>query len=188
MSNRAPTVNFLPGLGLLALALTLFTYSLGQTGLVHPPAGSLATVLLLGGGLQLLAGFQARNDYAGAVLLPIGLFWLSLIGFEVFPLLGFGRQPQPAVMVAYLSMWGFFAAVLFLGSFRQSRVLQLVFGALMCCLLLLALGRLHGNPALLIGGGVAGIISALSAGYTALAQLRNQGAGRRILPLGNGRN
>jgi len=85
-------------------------------------------------------------------------------------------------------MWGFFAAILFLASFRQSRALQLVFGALMCCFLLLALGRLHGNQALLIGGGTAGIISALSAAYTALAQLCNQGAGRRVLPLGNGRN
>jgi len=184
MPTPNSTTNPLPSLGLLALALTLLTYSLGQTGLVVPPVGSLAAVLLLGGGLQLLAGLQTRNCYAGAVLLPLGLFWLSLIGFEVLPALGLGRQPHPVTMVAYLSMWGFFAAILFLASFRQSRVLQLVFGALMVCLLLLALGQFRDNPVFLVSGGICGICSALAAGYTALAQLCKHGFGRAIPPLG----
>ena len=184
---KSPSVpDLLPSLGLLALALTLLTYALKQTGLPVPPA-TLGTVLLLGGGLQLLAALLARHSSAGASLLPLGLFWLSLIGFEVFPHLGIGRQPQPAVMVAYLSMWGFFVALLFLGSFRQNRALQVVFGGLMICLLLLALGRMRGNPVLLTGAGLAGIISALAAAYTALAQLCNRGVGRVVLPLGLGR-
>jgi len=180
--------NSLPNLGLLALALTLMTFSLEQTEFIIPPATSLGTILLLGGGLQLMAGLQNRNSNSGAALLPLGLFWLSLIGFQVFPDLGFGRQPQPTVMVAYLSMWGFFVAILFLASFRQSRALQLVFGALMICLLLLALGQLRNNPVFLFSGGIAGMIGALAAGYTALAQLCNQGAGRVLFPLGYWRN
>lgn len=174
----------IPSLGLLALALTLLTYSLGQSGLVTPPAGSLGTVLLLGGGLQLMAGLQTRNPRAGAVFLPLGLFWLSLISFDVFPALGYGRHPLPVVMAAYLSMWGVFSALLFFASFRQSRALQLVFGALMSCLLLLALGKLTGNSIFLFSGGCAGVGSALAAGYTSLAQLCNQSSGRAVLPLG----
>lgn len=178
----------LPSLGLFALALTLATYAITQMGLVKPPAISLATVLLLGGGLQLLIGMQQRqqpDSTATATLLPLGLFWLSLIAFDVFPNLGLGHHPRPVVMVAYLSMWGFFAALLFLASFRQSRALQLVFGTLMICLLLLALSRLRDNPTFHLYGGVAGLISALVAVYTGVAQLCNQNAGRAIFPLGS---
>lgn len=185
MLTRDPSPSSLPCLGLLALALTLFTYALGQTGLVAPPPASLATVLLLGGGLQLLTGVQGRNPQNAGTMLPLGLFWLSLIGLDVFPQLGVGSHPQPAVMVAYLSMWSFFAALQFLASSRKSRALQWLFGTLMICLMLLALGNLRGNPVFLISGGFAGICSSLAAGYTALAQLCNQGAGRAILPLGN---
>jgi len=37
----------------------------------------------------------------------------------------------------------------------------------------------------LISGGIVGIFGALAAGYSGLAQLYNQGAGRSVLPLGN---
>lgn len=185
MPTVAPSANSLPSLGLLALALTLFTFALGQTGLIIPPASSLATVLLLGGGLQILAGLQGRNPQAAGTMLPLGLFWLSLIGLKVFPELGVGQAPQPAVMVAYLSMWSFFITLLFLASSRQSRALQWVFGSLMICLMLLALGNLRGNPVFLISGGVVGVFGALAAGYAGLAQLFNHGAGRAVLPLGN---
>jgi hypothetical protein len=115
--------------------------------------------------------------------MPLGLFWLSLIGFEIFPELGFGRHPSPVAMVAYLSMWGFFAALLFLGSFRQNHALQLIYGALMICLLLLAMGNLKENPLLLLFGSLAGIICGLAAGCTALAQLYQQWFSRTQLPL-----
>lgn len=180
--------NSIPSLGLLALALTIITYAFNRAGLIQPPVTSLGTVLLLGGGLQILAGVRTKpagNATASATLLPLGLFWLSLIGFEIFPSLGFGKHPSPVAMVAYLSMWGFFAALLFLASFRQSRALQLVFSTLMICLMLLALGTLKENPVLMLCGSLSGIISGLAAGYTSMAQLYNRWTGRSILPLGN---
>ena len=179
--------NSLPSLGLLALALTITTYAINQAGLIHPPATSLGTVLLFGGGLQILAGLrspQSASSAASTTLLPLGLFWLSLIGFEVFPQLGVGNPPSPVAMVAYLSMWALFSALLFLSSFRQSRALQLVFAGLMFCLMFLALGTLKDNPLLLLGGSLAGILSGLAAGYTGLAQLYNRWSGRAVLPLG----
>ncbi len=180
--------NKIPSLGLLALAISISTYAFGQTGLATPPATTLGTVLLLGGGLQIMAGMRSRHCgslSATATMLPLGLFWLSLIAFEVFPTLGFGQTPGAVTMVAYLSMWGLFAAILFLGSFQQSRALQLVFAALMFCLLFLAMGKLRGNPVFLIIGGISGVVCGLAAGYTGLAQLFNQWMGRSILPIGH---
>ena len=190
MTNLAHSIrqNSIPSLGLMALALTIITYAFNQTGLIDPPVSSLGTVLLLGGGVQIVIGlrtYRPGNTTASATLLPLGLFWLSLIGFEVFPELGYGKHPSPVAMVAYLSMWGFFAALLFLGSFRQSHALQLVFASLMICLIFFALGTLKENRILLLCGGMSGIICGLAAGYTALAQLYNQWAGRSILPLGS---
>jgi succinate-acetate transporter protein len=177
--------NRIPSLGLLALALTSITYALDHSGLVQVPTTSLGTVLLLGGGLQLLAGLHTGHSgsvKASTTLLPLGLFWLSLIGFEVFPTLGFGKAPSTAALVAYLSMWGFFVALLFLGSFRQGRALQLVFATLMICLIFLALGCQKENQLLLLFGSLAGVISGLVAGYTGLVQLYSQWFGRASLP------
>ncbi len=179
MSTLRPSVTPpFPSLGLLALCVTLITYSVGHLGPLKPPPTSLGTVLLLGGILQIYAGLCSRRGGRQATttvaLLPLGLFWLSLIGLEIFPALGFGEPPSPAARVAYLSMWGFYASLLFLNSFQQHRLLQTLFGSLMICLLLLALGSLRENRVFLVSGGVAGLIAGLAAGYTALAQLCNQ--------------
>jgi succinate-acetate transporter protein len=179
--------NNIPSLGLLALAISIGTYAFGQTKLLPLPTTTLGTVLLLGGGIQIMSGMHSRQNgsiSATATMLPLGLFWLSLIGFEVFPGLGFGHPPGAVTMVAYLSMWGLFAAILFLGSFQQSRALQLVFATLMFCLLFLAMGKLRGNIVFLLIGGISGILCGLAAGYTGLAQLFNKWTGRPVFPIG----
>ncbi|HEY5672199.1 MAG TPA: acetate uptake transporter [Malonomonas sp.] len=190
MNNFAANLphNQIPSLGLFALALTISTYAFSQIHLLQPPVTSLGTVLLIGGGLQILTGLHSHSEglnTARTTLVPLGLFWLSLIGFEVFPELGYGRHPSPVAMVAYLSMWGFFVALLFLGSFRQSRPLQLIYATLMVCLLLLAMATLKENPLLLLFGSLAGIICGLTAGCTALAQLYHQWFRRTRLPRGS---
>lgn len=186
-TNLPAPQNRIPSLGLLALALSISTYAFSQSGLYKTPAAILGTVLLLCGGIQIMTGMRSRQSdsmSATATLLPLGMFCLSLIGFEVFPQLGFGKTPGAITMVAYLSMWGLFAAILFLGSFQQSRALQLVFFSLMFCLLFLAMGKLRANPVFLLIGSISGITCGLVAGYTALAQLLNQWAGRAIFPIG----
>jgi len=179
--------NKIPSLGLLALAFSTTTYAISQTGYLPTPAATLGIVLLMGGGLQIMAGIRSRSLgslSATATMLPLGLFWLSLIAFEVFPQLGLGKTPGAVTMVAYLSMWGLFAAILFLGSFQQSRALQLVFSTLMFCLLFIAMGKLRDNSVFLLIGGASGIICGAAACYTALAQLFNHWMGRSIFPIG----
>ncbi len=188
MPTIAPaTQNKIPSLGLLALAISTSAYAFSQTGFYQTPASTLGTVLLIGGGAQIMAGMRSRklgSLSATATMLPLGMFWLSLIGFEIFPQLGLGITPGPVTMVAYLSMWGLFAAILFLGSFQQSRALQLVFSSLMFCLLFLAMGKLRENQVFLLIGGISGVTCGLAAGYTGLAQLFNQWMGRSIFPIG----
>ena len=45
-------------------------------------------------------------------------------------------------MAAYLALWGVFTAVMFLGTFRLNRALQVVFGTLTILFFLLAYGTL----------------------------------------------
>ena len=188
MTTSLPeTRNRIPSSGLIALAVSIGSYAFSQTSFLSTSASALGFILLLGGGLQIMAGI--RSQHAGrlaatATMLPLGLCWWSLIAFEVFPQLGYGQSPDEVTMVAYLSMWGLFAAILFLGSFQQSRALQLVFAALMFSLLFLAMGKLRNNQVFLVVGGISGVVCGLAAGYTGLAQLFNQWMGRPIFPIG----
>ncbi len=48
----------------------------------------------------------------------------------VLPKMGLVEAPELAAMVTYLIMWGLFTAVLFIGTLRFNRALQVVFASL----------------------------------------------------------
>ena len=87
-------------------------------------------------------------------------------------------------MIAYLVMWGVFTGVMFIGTLRLNRALQVVFGTLTILFFLLAAGDATGNHALKIFTGYEGVFCGLSAIYTGLAQVLNEVYGKTILPLG----
>ncbi len=176
-----------PGIGLLALALTLGIYVLSQLDGWRPPVALTGIVLLAGGGIQLLVGI--RSQLAGRVrsavtLLPLGIFWLSLISYQVFPQIGIGHYPNSITMFSFLSLWGLFMALLFLGSFRQSCAVQALYGAMMFSFLALAMDHLRGDQVFLVVGCMTGSIASAVAVYMFLAQVLQHLAGRDILPLG----
>lgn len=178
----------LPPLGLLALAPTICLYTLSRAELVHINPSLLGLILILGGATQVSSGLNARqnsNHCGSATLIPLGLFWLSLLGFYIFPTLGLGDQPSAVAMTSYLTLWGIFAAILYLGSFRQSRVIQVLFGSMMICLLSLGLAEIRDNQVFFYCAAITGSLSGLSALYAALAQVLNQRLQRTIMPLGN---
>ncbi|MCK5913150.1 MAG: hypothetical protein KAG12_04680, partial [Desulfuromusa sp.] len=87
----------LPTIGLLALAVTLAIYVFSQIELCKPPVYLTGAILLGGGCIQLLSGIRSQQQghaYAAATLLPLGIFWLSLISYEITPQLGMGRHPD----------------------------------------------------------------------------------------------
>jgi succinate-acetate transporter protein len=112
------------------------------------------------------------------------LFWLTLVGLIVFPKMGWGEQPGPTAMAAYLGIWGLFTLAMFFGTLKMSRALQFVFLTLALLFFLLAIGDATQSAGLKRLAGYEGMICGLSAIYTALAQVLNEVHGRILLPLG----
>lgn len=78
-----------------------------------------------------------------------------------------------------------FAGLLFLGSLRTNLALLIVLLLMFISYLFLTIGELAGaNVVLLIIGGWFGIVSALVAWYTALADLLRSATGAFKLPMG----
>ncbi len=179
-----------PCLGLLALAGTLVVYVLSQMDGWQPPLLLTAIALIGGGCVQLVVGL--RSQMAGRVrsavtLLPLGIFWLSLISYQVFPRFGIGQTPNSVTMFSFLSLWGLFMALLFLGSFRQSLAVQVLYGAMMFSFLALAMDNLRDDQVFLFVGCLTGMMASCVAAYMFCAQFLQWFTGRDILPLGEER-
>ena len=180
----------LPSIGLLALASTLAIYILSLSESYRPPLFITGAILLCGGALQLLIGLWSQKHgraSSARVLLPLGIFWLSLISYEIFPALGLGQQPNQVTMFSFMSLWAFFLAILFVGSFRQSIATQALYGFMMFSFAALAMDHIRAEHVFLLIGCATGILASLVALYTALAQNYNRLAGRKVLPLGEHR-
>lgn len=177
-----------PALGYLALAPTVGLFTLNHAGAMQIDPEVMTFVLLIGGAMQIIAGLQARQAgelASAAAFIPLGLFWFSMIGLYQFPAMGIGHPSSPLNMLIYLTMWGLFAAILYLGSFQQNRALQLVFSMLMISLLLMAVSEIRNNQVFDSAAAAAGLVSGVAAFYTGLAKWVNQGLGRVILPVGS---
>jgi succinate-acetate transporter protein len=103
---------------------------------------------------------------------------------KIFPNNAVAAANESAV-ATYLSIWGLFTAVMFLGTFRLSRALQFVFGSLTILFSLLAYGDFADASANFKHfTGYEGLVCGFSAIYTGLAQILNELYGKTILPLG----
>lgn len=187
-TSTTATLQELPGPALIALAVALLTYSASLLEPWQPPVP--VTGFVLGGAatIQLFYGLRSRQQgqsQIAATLLPFGLFWLSLISYEVYPALGIGRHPDAITMFSYLSLWAMFSAILFLGSFRRSIALQGLYGAVMCTLLALSMNYLRDDRVFLWIGCGCGLLASTIALYMALAQFLNNRSGREVLRLGH---
>jgi len=164
-----------PALGYIALAPCVSLFALDHNHLLPVPPALLGSILLLGGVLMVFSGVHAqqRRDNSTAVrFVPLGLFWFSMIGFYILPKLAIGSAPAPLSLLIYLTFWGLFAALLFLGSFAGNLAVQLTFCALMINLLAMASGEIRSNPFFADLAAIAGTLAGLAALYTAAANLR----------------
>ncbi len=161
----------LPSFGLLALGISLLTYIFYKVDMFESSAFYIGCLLLISGSIQIMVGMRSQKQghpYAAGTLLPLGMFWLSIIGLEVFPKLGYGESPSAMVTVSYLSLWALFVALLFLRSFRQSISMRYLYGTMMIFLLLLSLDQVRDDQVFLLLGCVFGLCSALVAMYAAI--------------------
>ncbi|MBI2868768.1 MAG: acetate uptake transporter [Chloroflexi bacterium] len=176
-----------PGpIGLMAFGMTTVLLNMANAGLFGLGTMVLSMGIFYGGLAQVIAGimeWRKGNTFASAAFISYGFFWLSLVGLLVLPELGWGQPNEPVAMAAYLAMWGLFTLVMFFGTLRLNRMLQLIFGSLVVLFLLLAVGDVTGNAFIKVMAGFEGIICGLLAIYTALAQILNEVYGRIVWPI-----
>ena len=89
--------------------------------------------------------WKKGNTFAATAFTSYGMFWLSLVALVTLPKAGLGvAGPAGTAMPGLSVVWGLFTAVLFIGTLRLNRALQVVFGSLddpVLCLLAMATPR-----------------------------------------------
>ncbi len=175
-------------LGLLGFGMTTVLLNLHNAGFYELNSMILAMGICYGGAAQIVAGmmeWRKGNTFATTAFLSYGLFWLSLVTLIVVPKLGWGAASNDTAMAAYLAMWGLFTAIMFIGTLRLNRALQVVFATLTILFFMLAIGDFtNASPGFKHATGYEGIFCGFSAIYTGLAQVLNEVFGKVILPLG----
>jgi hypothetical protein len=174
-------------LGLLGFGMTTVLLNIHNAGVFEMNSMIFAMGIFYGGIAQIIAGImesRKNNTFGFTAFISYGFFWLSLVGLLVMPKLGWVAAASETSMAYYLMMWGVFTFFLFLGTFRISVALQVVFGTLVILFFLLAYGDATSNPTIKMIAGYEGIICGASAIYAGMASLLNEVYGKTIMPLG----
>ena len=175
-------------LGLLGFGMTTVLLNFHNAGFYELNAMILAMGICYGGIAQAIAGimkWRKGNTFATTAFISYGFFWLSLVALIVLTKLGWGAASNDTAMAAYLFLWGLFTLVMFIGTLRLNRALQVVFGTLTILFFLLAYGDFAAaSPGFKHFTGYEGILCGFFAIYTGLAQVLNELYGKVILPLG----
>lgn len=172
-------------LGLLGFGMTTLLLNLHNADIIPLSIVIVAMGFALGGAAQIIAGimeFFKNNTFGATAFTAYGFFWWSLIVIWINPFAGI--QPADATSMGwYLLVWGIFTLLMFVGTLRLNRGLQVVFLSLAALFFLLAAGDFTGNAAISRVGGWVGIFCGSAAIYCSLAQVINELYGKTKLPL-----
>jgi succinate-acetate transporter protein len=174
-------------LGLMGFGMTTVLLNLHNAGFIKLGSMILAMGIFYGGIAQIIAGimeWKKNNTFGTTAFTSYGLFWLTLVWLVVAPKIGQAEATESFAMAAYLFMWGLFTLIMFIGTLRLNRALQVVFLTLTILFFLLAIGDHTGNATIKTIAGYEGIFCGLSAIYAGLAQVLNEVYGRVVWPLG----
>jgi uncharacterized protein len=174
-------------LGLLAFGMTTVLLNLHNSGIYELNSMILAMGIFYGGLAQVVAGimeWKKNNTFGLTAFVSYGFFWLTLVALIVMPKLGWAEKTSETGMVFYLVVWGIFTVLMFIGTLKISKALQVVFGTLTILFFLLAIGDATGSAVIKQCAGIEGIFCGASAIYTGIAQVLNEVYGKTILPLG----
>jgi succinate-acetate transporter protein len=175
-------------LSLLAFAVVTLMLSLINVKAINagvtPVVASVG--LIFGGTTQLIGGLiqmRTGNTFQGVLFSSFGAFWIALAA-----ILQWYLKEVPAAQVGHalgLLLYGFtpLVVVLWLASFRTSRVVVVALGTVLVTFVLLAIGNYGAHSTLIHAGGVTGIVAAALAFYLALAELCEFSYGRTVLPV-----
>jgi len=183
VANPAP-------LGLIGFGLTTVILSLINAGLL-PRGGENVVIplaLAYGGLIQMIAGileFRTGNTFGVVAFLSYGAFWWWFALLLLFAGNGLiSLKGADTTIGATLMAWGVFTMYMWIGTFRLSRALWLVFLTLWVTFYLLGLGAFFHVPGLTHAGGWVGIACGSLAAYTSFALVTNATLGREALPTG----
>lgn len=171
-------------LGLLGFGLTTVLLNIHNAGFYPMNSMILAMGIAYGGIAQILAcwmEYKKGNTFGMVAFGSYGLFWWSFVLLLILPKMGLATAPDPAALASYLFMWGLFTLVMFIGTLKHNRGLQVVFISLAILFFLLTIGELTGNPTITIIAGYEGILTGLSAVYVGLATVINETYKRDVL-------
>lgn len=174
-------------LGLLGFGMTTVLLNLHNAGFFALGSMILAMGIFYGGLAQIIAGIEEwkkNNTFGATAFTSYGLFWLTLVALLILPKMGLAEATSKEAMAAYLLMWGLFTAVMFIGTLKANRALQVVFFTLTILFVLLALGDLTGNATITMIAGYEGLLCGFSAIYAGLAQVLNEMYKKTVAPLG----
>src|SRR5437764_2678021 len=153
-------------LGLLGFGMTTVLLNLHNAGFYELNSMILAMGICYGGAAQIIAGimeWKKGNTFATTAFISYGSFWWSLVALIVLPKLGWASPSNDIAMAAYLAMWGLFTSVMFIGTLRLTRALQIVFATLTILCFLLALGHFtRARPGFTHAPGYVGIPAGVS--------------------------
>ena len=175
-------------LGLLGFGMTTVLLNIHNAGFFPMNAMILAMGIFYGGLAQVIAGimeWKKNNTFGTTAFTSYGFFWLSLVGLILMPKMGLAEAASGKAMAAYLFMWGLFTFVMFIGTLRINRALQVVFLSLTVLFFLLAAGDFTGIALITRFAGFEGILCGFSAIYAALAQVINELYGKELMPMGS---
>ncbi len=178
IANPAP-------LGLLGFGLTTLLLNLHNAGLIPLTVVIVAMGFALGGAAQIIAGimeFFKNNTFGATAFTAYGFFWWSLIVIWINPFEGIAKADMTG-MGWYLLLWGVFTLLMFVGTLRLNKGLQVVFLSLSALFFLLAAGDFIGMQLLTRAGGYVGIFCGASAIYCSLAQVINEVYGKTLMPV-----
>jgi succinate-acetate transporter protein len=170
-------------LGLIAFGMTTVLLNLSNAGYFALGSMILAMGIFYGGLAQVIAGimeWKKNNTFGMTAFLSFGFFWLTLVTLLVLPKLGLAAAPSASAMAAYFAMWGLFTLVMFIGSLKTTRALQVVLGLLTVLFFLLAIGETTGNATITQVAGYEGIITGFSAVYAGLADVQEDRCSVRV--------
>jgi len=180
LANPAP-------LGLFGFGMTTVLLNIHNAGFYEMNSMILAMGLFYGGLAQVIAGileFKKNNTFGMTAFISYGFFWISLVALIFMAKWGWIAATPGTALIAYLIMWGIFTLLLFFGTLKINRALQLVFGTLTILFFLLAIGDATKNESITHFAGYEGILCGGLAIYTGIANLLNEVYGYIVLPLG----
>jgi succinate-acetate transporter protein len=177
-----------PGpLGLMAFGTTTLLLNIHNSGIIKMSAMVLAMGFFYGGVAQIIAGimeWKKNSTFGMTAFISYGFFWLTFVALFAFPKWMGVDAAAANALGWYLFTWGLFTALMFVGTLRINRSLQVVFLSLTILFALLTISEWTGNATIGKIAGWEGIFVGLSAIYGSIAQVWNELYGRVVLPIG----